>query len=177
MIFSLKEQYQKIPVEGRKFIIKALILFIVWKLLYNFVLIPINIPDAQLTYLVGKGSSLFLSLFYDNTGFEGMNFILVNGMRTAKITPSCNGLELIVLFLGFMLCLHTSKKRFLAYALIGIAGINILNILRCSGLAYMMLHHHPLTNFAHHYAFKIVVYAFVFYLWVLYAKKSRLYAS
>jgi exosortase/archaeosortase family protein len=176
MIGSIKEQYHKIPVEGRKFITRALFLFIAWKLLYNFILVPINIPDRQLTWLVGNGTSAFLSLFYDSTGFEEMNAIFINGVRTIKIMPFCNGLELIVLFLGFLLCLPATKKRFWAYALAGIAGINILNILRCSGLAYMKLNHHLLTNFAHHYAFNIAVYAFVFYLWVLYAKKSRLYA-
>lgn len=177
MISTLKAYYYKLPAEARKFIIKALIIFIAWKLLYNFILIPINIPDQQLTYIVGKGAAWFLSLFYGDAGFEGMNFILINGHRTAKITPSCNGLELIVLFIGFLLCLPTTKKRFFLFVIAGIAGIIVLNILRCAGLAYMMLNHHSLTDFAHHYAFKIAVYAFVFYMWVLYAKKSRLYAQ
>lgn len=174
MIGRLKQHYEKLPVEGRKFVTKAAILFIAWKLLYNFILIPIDIPDRQLTYVVGKGTERFLSLFYDNTAYEGLNFILINSRRVCKITPSCNGLELIVLFVGFLLCLPTTRKRFLLFTIAGITGIYILNIFRCAALSVMTLHHNSLKDFAHHYAFKIAVYAFVFLLWVLYSKRNKL---
>jgi exosortase/archaeosortase family protein len=176
MLQTIRSYYYRVPIEGRNFLLRALGLFIAWKLLYNFVLVPINIPDPQLTLITGKGAAWFLSLFYNNTTFEGVNFIVVNGVRVAKITPSCNGLELIIMFLGFMACLPTTRKRILSFALIGTAGIIALNVLRLSALSYMMMHHHSLTNFAHHYAFKIIVYAFVFYMWLLYSRKS-LYAQ
>jgi exosortase/archaeosortase family protein len=59
------------------------------------------------------------------------------------------------------------------YAVGGVAIIYVCNILRCTGLAIMWYHHSSLADFAHHYAFKLIIYAVAFLLWAMYSKKEH----
>ena len=125
-----------IPENIRPFIIRAAILIIVWELLYNFVLRPSGIPDDQLTRIVQVGAMKLLSFFYTNIG-EDENVIILNGSRAVSIAHQCNGLELIVLYLGFIFCLPTNAKRMILFGIIGVLVIYILNIIRTALLAAM----------------------------------------
>lgn len=167
---------QIVPAKARPFIIKALALVIGWNLLYHLLLSPLGIPDTQLTAAVQYGTAKILSVFYADVAQHGPS-IFINGVQSINIAPQCNGLELIVLYLGFILCIPSDIRKTILFALAGIAGIYILNILRCSLLGWMYYADYSIADFAHHYAFKMVVYAAVFYGWVLYTRKPKLVAS
>lgn len=161
-----------IPANVRPFLLRAAILIAVWELLYNFLLKPAGIPDDQLTRLVQVGAMKLLSWFYTDVGEDGSKIVL-NGKDAVSIARQCNGLELLVLYLGFILCLPTNTKRMLSFAIIGVLVIYILNVIRTALLAAMYDQDHSLTDFAHHYVFKIIIYAVVFLGWVLYMKKPE----
>lgn len=161
---------ESIPVNVRKFLLRAVILIVCWELLYNFLLKPAGVPDDQLTQLVQWGAVRVLSVFYSDVS-SYQNLIMINGEKVVSIARQCNGLELIVLYIGFMFCLPSSWKKMLAFGIVGTLVIYILNIFRTAGLAAMYAHQHSMTDFAHHYLFKIIIYAVVFAGWVLYMKK------
>lgn len=165
-----------IPENVRPFIIRAIILIIAWEMLYNFILKPIGIPDDQLTRVVQIGAMKLLAFFYTDIGEDG-NIIVLNGHRAVSIARQCNGLELIVLYLGFIFCLPSTFKKMFVYSIVGVFVIYILNIIRTALLAAMYDHSHSMTEFAHHYVFKIIIYAVVFAGWVLYMKKPKTDAS
>lgn len=161
-----------IPENVFKFLVRAAILVAVWELLYNFVLRPAGIPDDQLTRIVQLGGMKILSWFYTDVSEKG-SLIILNGREAVSIARQCNGLELIVLYLGFILCLPSSFKRMFAFSFVGILVIYVLNVIRTALLAAMYYQDHSLTDFAHHYVFKIIIYAVVFLGWVLYMKKDK----
>lgn len=161
---------EPVKVNIKPFIIRGLALVIGWNIVYHFLLMPAGIPDNQLTAAVQWGTSKMLSPFFADVTQSGAS-IFINGKQSINIAPQCNGLELIMLYIGFIICIPAGIRRMVVFTLTGIAVIYILNVLRCSLLAWMYYDHHSLANFAHHYAFKLVIYAAVFYGWVLYAKK------
>jgi exosortase/archaeosortase family protein len=136
------------------------------------VLQPSGIPDKALTQIVLSGTVEMLSLFYSSVQ-QIDNSVVVQGKPSINIEDACNGLELIALYLGYLLILPSNWKRMTAYIVLGIAGIYFLNIVRCSLLAYLFQHDVSTANFAHKYAFKLVVYAFVFWGWISYSKNSK----
>lgn len=164
---------QLLPAKAKPFVIKGLILVIGWNLLYHLLLSPLGIPDAQLTAAVQYGTAKILSVFYSDVQQHGAS-IFINGVQCINIAPQCNGLELIVLYIGFLLCIPSSVKKTLLFSSCGIAGIYILNVLRCSLLGWMYFENYSIADFAHHFAFKMVVYAAVFYGWVLYSRKPKM---
>lgn len=169
MSFNLKNV---LPQRAKPFVIRALVLFIGWKLLYHLLLERIGIPDEQLTAAVQIGTIKLLTPFFDTVTPIDTS-IIINGVKSVNIAPECNGLELIVLYIGFILCLPSNWKKMLAYILIGSAVIYLLNLVRTALLAVMYYQSHSMTEFAHHYAFKIVIYAVVFAGWLLYVRKEK----
>jgi len=172
---------KQIPKDVRLFLTKALILFIAWKLLYHLLLFPIRIPDKHLTHITAEGSVLLynnilgieLVQVKDMVSPEGAEFVGVYNadQKLVAIADSCNGLELIVLYIGFLCCFPILLKRFLPYAVLGIVSIIILNIFRCYGLTWMYLNDYYLADFFHKYIFKMAIYALIFLTWVKYSKR------
>ena len=167
---------ETIPKNVLRFLIRAAVLVIIWELLYNFVLRPAGIPDDQLTRAVQLGGMKVLSWFYNDVGEDG-SIVILNGKKAVSIARQCNGLELIVLYLGFILCLPSTFKRMISFSVVGLFVIYVLNVVRTALLAAMYDHNHSLTDFAHHYVFKIIIYAVVFLGWVLYTKKDKKHES
>lgn len=161
-----------LPPSAKPFIIRALILFIGWKLLYHLLLERIGIPDEQLTAAVQTGTIKLLQPFFNTVTAQGSS-ILIDNVRSVNIAPECNGLELIVLYIGFILCIPSNWKKMLGFVVVGTLVIYLLNLVRTALLAVMYYQSHSMTQFAHHYAFKIVIYAVVFAGWLLYVRKNK----
>lgn len=172
MLAKLKSRYLGLPLNARIFLKRGIVLLVGWLLLYNLILKPIDIPDRQFTFLAQYCTAKILSLFYNDVQLAAPH-IFIGGRDIVVITNPCNGLELFVLYIGFLLCIPASRKRFWAFAIGGTIVIFVINILRCMGLAIMSYNHSTLTDFAHHYAFKLIVYAVTFLGWMLYSKKEK----
>lgn len=173
MLIAARKIKELIPANVRPFLWRGLALVVGWNLLYHLLLAPLGVPDNQLTAAVQFGTAKLLTVFYPSIELKGPS-VFINGIQSINIAPQCNGLELMVLYVGFIICIPSNAKKMLLYSVAGIAVIYILNIIRCTLLGVMYYEQHALADFAHHYAFKMVVYAAVFYGWVLYARKPRL---
>jgi exosortase/archaeosortase family protein len=170
VISQAKKTYFDLPLNLRRFLVRAIVLFVAWELLYNLLLKPTGIPDAQLTHFVVVYTHKILAHFYANAVYTGAS-IYLNGKLSIIIAPACNALELLVLYVGFLMCIPTNAKRFWLFTIGGLALIVVLNVLRCVALAMLFYNEHPIADFAHHYLFKIFIYGVIFYLWILYSKK------
>lgn len=162
-----------VPVKVKRFIITGIILFVVWELAYNFLMLPLAIPDNILTIQTGKMSAWVLSFFYPNvdTRFTGyLSLIRIDGKNTLGIARHCNGLELMALYTGVLIALPGSAWKKMLFSISGIAAIFLINIARCCLLIWLHFENAQLYQFAHHYAFKLVVYFAAFYGWTLYLK-------
>lgn len=171
----------QIPKDVRVFLTKALALFIVWKLLYHLLLFPTRVPDEQLTKFTAEGSVILyhnlmgekLATVKDIVSPEGSPYVAVynSNQKLVAIADSCNGLELIVLYIGFLCCFPVNVKRLIVYILLGTIGIIALNIFRCYGLTWMYLNDYHLADFFHKYIFKMAIYGLIFLTWVKYSKR------
>lgn len=178
----LKERVKSIlPTDVKLFLTRAFIIFICWKLLYHLVLFPIRTPDRQLTNLTAMSSAFLYRSLLDEPSvifkeeYGEIDFpkaaLYINNKRAIGIADPCNALELFVLYIGFIFCLPTTIKRQVTFIIFGIIGIFIANSFRCLGLAWLNFHHYSIADFAHHYLFKMIIYAMIFYAWMIYSKK------
>jgi exosortase/archaeosortase family protein len=175
---QLSSLYAKIPGTVRSFLLRAVGIFIGWQLLYQFVLVPARIPDIQLTNLTAVATAKSLSLFWNNVSFEYVTavtqrtaVIFLDGKRLVGIADPCNGLDLFILYIGFLFCFPSSAKRRLIFLLAGIPAIFVANIIRCVIMSWLNIYHRDWVDISHHYIFTTVMYLFIFYVWMLYAKK------
>ncbi len=182
--------YQQIPKPVRYFLSMALAMAVAWKLIYLIFLLNTRILDGPLTNHVGVASAYLLnhiSGMHDFSAFNNVDTTIMEGQiqivqvckivhenkKVLHIADGCNGLELMVLYSGFILCFPSSKKRKLFYLLFGVTIIDCCNILRCSLLGIIKEFYHPYFYISHHFIFKAVVYTVIVMLWVYFTKKNQ----
>lgn len=184
--------WKQVPTPVRSFLLKAVIFFVAWKVLYLLVLQPGRVLDRPLTYMVSAGTVKTLNLVTGSHDFwtaPGMNpkkdgntvvgepeavmQIFLSKERVLSIADVCNGLEVMVLYAGLIFCLPAGFRRKTIYILSGMVCIEGLNVLRCAGLVEVYLHHPEYLDFSHHYLFTFLVYACIFWLWYLFSRELR----
>lgn len=171
------------------FIGKALLLFIAWKLLYLSYLQPKRILDDPLTSTVGVLTTGALNLFpgagiytvrkVPDTASADMGGTVTramqiyrNGEKTLKVADPCNGLELMVLYAGFIICFPGVLRRKAGFLLAGWVLILLLNILRCLLLVLIFVYYRKYLDFSHHFVFTFIVYMVIFWLWYRFTQKQ-----
>lgn len=177
------------------FFLKALGLFVAWKVLYLSVLLPHKVPDGFLTRTIGRSTAATLNVlpgasdkYYTEQALDTVLLdgkivsapatdIYRNGERTLRVADACNGLELMVLYTGFILCFPAMAARKWKFALGGIVLICLLNVIRCAGLVLIFVHYRRYLDFSHHFLFTFVIYALIFLLWFIFTKKPRVHGS
>lgn len=121
-IASIYNIWENVPVHVRAFLMRALIIFVLWKLIYHLLLFPIHFPDQQLTQLTAKSTGILYSFFIKDPlvvnreevkNGTGKSVIFIQGRRAIGIADGCNGLELYVLYIGFLFlsAIYCKKKR------------------------------------------------------------------
>ena len=185
-------KWNQLPKAVRLFLFKALSILVVWKILYLCVLAPARTLDAPLTYSVGALTAASLNLFtgskaYNSTsrihsfktgngyGEVDQQAISFHNKVIVGIEDACNGLELFVLYISFIWILPTATGRKVWYTILGVVAIYAINVLRCAMVTYMMIYYPAHADFAHHYVFAFVVYAFIIGLWLAYSNKISFY--
>ena len=181
---ALKKYWQEIPTSVRKFLITAIIVFTIWKVCYHLYLKPTRLIDIPLTVQTAKNTQQLLQAIYPNFNFtieqrlpkEKIDFFGVYIMKESKriigIFDPCNALEVFVIYIGLIICLPSNFKRMVLYIVLGIVGLYILNILRCTVLGILNVNRSIYVDFAHHYLFTMVVYIGIFLGWASYIKQS-----
>ena len=183
---TIEKEWRQIPVVVRQFLVRALLLLAFWFVGYTCFLKPNASLDNWLTKVTAQTTTGCLNKFYTK-GFtlspeanfeDGINasiaqFIYLHDKFALLITLGCNGFDVYATFIGFLICVPGAVYRKMQYITVGIVCIFILNVLRCYLLAWLNLNKPEWTDFAHHYAFTTIVYAFIFFLWVLFMKKTK----
>lgn len=187
---ELKQTLADFPPLVKTFLIRALVLFVIWKGLYLLFWAEPRTLDDPLTLLVGKQSALLLNGLTRSKDFsskpmialkrfEGeiqvsqVAFVSKGSKAIMNIADECNGLELFVLYIGFIIAMPASWKRKFIFGISGVLIIHAVNLLRCVGLGFLVMHWDQYFDVAHHYIFKIMVYSTIFVLWIVFSKKLQ----
>ena len=180
-----------IPLPIRLFLGKALLFFIVWEIIYGVFLYDSQLIDRLLTTHVGESSVIVLNNLTSMDGFiakpenwnstyageiieNQVSAIYHNNKKVLYIANACNGLSLMILYLGFIVCMPSKFWRKFLYIILGVIALDCINILRCVGLIYLREYLQAYFQFAHHYLFKVTVYTATFLIWMLYSRKIHL---
>jgi len=185
---EIKETYKSIPEPVKSFLKRTLLVFIMWKLVYHIFLYNDRVIDEPLTHLTSYSTSKVLSRIYPVNQFSVytdckpfsakdstvscIDIIKMDYRKAVGISDYCNGLELYILYIGFLFCIPASTGRAFLFGIIGISIIYVSNIIRCVAIAMMNIHQNRLTDIAHHYIFKMIMYSMIFLLWLFYAKRN-----
>jgi exosortase family protein XrtF len=156
------------------FIVKAVLLYIIWFISYDYIIAPAGTIDRWLNKMVGVQSSVALNLIgYDSDTVPGNNqtVVRINSRGMVGVGNPCNGLELFVLFGGFIACFPGNTKSKIWFVPVGVIIIHIVNVMRSTALALIQFHNPASLDFNHHYTFTVIVYAIIFGLWMFWVNR------
>ena len=97
--------------------------------------------------------------------------ILHEGRGIVSVYEGCNGLNVMVIFMGFVLAFGPMRKAMWWFIPLGILLIHLSNLLRI-GLLFLVTLYFPRTlYFAHKYLFTAFIFLIVFGLWIWWVRK------
>lgn len=105
-----------------------------------------------------------MKLFYEN------KFV-------ARVVEGCNALNVIILFIAFIIAFTGKWKPTVLYVLGGSLLIHILNVIRIAILAVALYAFPQQEDFLHGVFFPLFIYGVVFILWIIWVNKFSLYAE
>lgn len=162
-----------------KFFINGALLFCVWWVFYTFLRNTVFIHEiyeevtAILTRNLLIASKYFLGIF----GFETEVFgktIRITGTGGVYLDRGCLGRNLMGLFTGFIIAYPGIIKKKLWFIPMGLALITVINIVRISALAYVVVCCPEHVDINHHVIFKYTVYTLIFLMWYIWIKKINI---
>ncbi len=173
--------FKKLNREMKTFLVKLIIFIVSWEALYVFLLKPKRIPDSMLTEWLTVAVTGTINFFFRLTPsatwikdpIHDACLIQQNGRSILMIFDDCNGLDLFIIYLAFILLLPYPARRKIIFSIGGLLAIFAGNIIRCVALYWVYLHFRNMFDFNHHYLFTIIMYLIIFYGWVLFTKKTQ----
>lgn len=156
-----------------RFLLVAAAMYLVWFLGYEQWLAPDGRLDAALCSNIASSSVAVLQTlrFPAALAPHVPQLVLMNGQSSVIVGVPCNGLVLYALFAGFVLAFPGPWVRKVWFIPVGMLLIWLLNVLRVAALAINQHYSHQTVDFNHHYTFTFVVYACIFGLWMLWARR------
>ena len=101
--------------------------------------------------------------------------MLIDGHYVARVIEGCNSLNIIILFLSFIIAFPGSLKATLLFGAIGSILIYGTNILRIAFLTVMLYKYPDQQEILHNLVFPAIIYGITFLLWVLWVLKFSNY--
>lgn len=153
-----------------------------FSLLLAWVLATAYFPNAihEMHYAIIKPQADICASLLRLTGYEIDQDYMVNGCEARLVFAGygpicfgtgCSGLELFILFFGFIMLMRGRLLDKLWFIPAGFLLILVLNILRVYALSIIFYRWPQYLNFNHKYTFVIIVYGAIFGLWVLWIKR------
>lgn len=149
-----------------KFIAKALVIFILWYLLYELWLLPDGSLDRWLSLNI-IGTSAGIIEFFGYDVFTVNRIIGIGEYPGIEIVNGCNGIAAMGLFLGFIIAYPGDWKNKASFCLAGIGIIYLVNILRVITLTITQVKWPEFFDFTHDYSTTAIFYIVIFVLWMV----------
>ncbi len=96
---------------------------------------------------------------------EGANDVIIN------VFEGCNGINVSIVFVAFLVAYQGTAKRTVVFALIGLLIVHVFNLARIILLFQQARNHSPYFYYVHKYLFTAILYFVVVVLWWLWISK------
>lgn len=159
---------QNLDSEPVKFVLKVVVIYIVWYLVYDLWLLPDGTLDEWVaTNIVENAAGILTALGYDI--YTAGRLIGLGEAPGVLLVDGCTGISAIGLFIGFIIAYPGRWLPRICYIFIGIGVIYLVNIIRVTVLTVTQVQWPELFAFTHDYSTTAIFYLVIFALWMIWA--------
>ncbi len=157
--------------------------YLVGNLLYGFY-VEWHYPWVDpATRWVADQSAALIQLFFGNVismiqdTVNPTVLLIENGKSILRVYEGCNGLNVMIVFVAFIMAFDGVGKRGILFCLVGCVLIHIANLGRVTLLFVVAKNYQHYFYFIHKYLFTAILYVIVFVLWWIWVAKIKRSAS
>lgn len=153
-----------------------LVSYIVLSLVYGLWIESLgDTPDAMTREVSREVVDILRTIGYNATleqNPSGPTMFLFNGtQKVLNVFEGCNGLNVMIVFVSFVLAFGGVPKRMLLFIVMGFMVIHLANLARILWLFWLSAVDAKLFYYFHKYVFTAVIYVIVFGLWWLWVTR------
>jgi exosortase family protein XrtF len=158
------------------FLLKFIGLYIVLNTAYGLWIEHYDPLPDPLTKIVSHQTAKLVSLTEENVSIgEVANSrnvpIRQNETTIVSVFEGCNGLNVMIVFVAFIVAFTGTIKKSVIFGIAGIALIYMANLVRVGLLFFVAKYYPDNLYFFHKYLFTGLLYALVFFLWYVWVSK------
>ncbi|MGC3946155.1 MAG: exosortase family protein XrtF [Chryseolinea sp.] len=157
------------------FLGKFLGIFLVLSVIYGAYVTSFEPGPDSATSIVARHTSSALGVCGWNTSAidntrKPTTEIAYNSRNVLSIYEGCNGINVMIIFVAFLLAFGPVNKRLLWYIPLGILILHVCNLFRITALFWVSLNKPDFMYFLHKYLFTAALYVVTFALWVIWVR-------
>jgi exosortase family protein XrtF len=154
------------------FLLKFLALYVVGSIAYGvFVQAWYPVVDPVTAWVTQQTSALLSVGGWDTSVVEPTHKatanILYEGKAILSVFEGCNGLNVMIIYVAFLVAFGPYRKALLWFIPVGLVVIHLFNLGRIYLLFFVSIKMPQFMYFTHKYFFTAVLYIVVFVLWMI----------
>ena len=152
------------------FLAKFLAVYFLGNIIYGLYIESFGSVADPMTSWVSEQTAIFLRLVGTNSETLADDFapkvrLLLDGRSVVSIYEGCNGLNVMIIFVAFLVAYAGNLKRLLWFIPFGLLVIHLMNLSRIILLFFVAEYHKSYLYFTHKYLFTAVIYVGILILW------------
>lgn len=160
------------------FLVKFISLYLIGNLVYGlYITSYAPFPDPVTSWVTEQSSAILHIFGYDTeTSLQiGKPNVLVSldGKSIIAVFEGCNGLNVMIIFVSFVLAFGPINKKLAGFMLSGLVAIHIANLVRIIVLFFIALSFPDYLYFLHKYFFTAFLYVVVFAFWYFWVSRMQ----
>lgn len=157
------------------FLGKFLGIFLVSSILYGAYVTAFEPGPDPVTSVVAQHTSNALAICGWNTSVHDnvrkpTTEIDYQNKSILSIYEGCNGINVMIIFVAFLMAFGPVNKRLLWYIPLGLLILHLCNLFRISALFWVSMNKPDFMYFLHKYFFTAALYVVTFLLWVIWVR-------
>lgn len=158
------------------FLLKFVVLYLVGNLLYGLYITSFEPRPDPVTHLVSEQTGIILNVCgyavdvedRTNRPTTDLNYL---GKAQLSIYEGCNGINVMVIFVAFLLAFGPISRPLLWFIPLGLLIIHFANLCRILLLFFVAEYMPKAMYFTHKYFFTAILYVVIFALWFWWIKR------
>lgn len=161
------------------FVGKFLGLYLVGNILYGIYIESFDNRVDSLTYEVTEQTAGFLGWCGEDVTVQQSTqrptvSLLNSSQKVISVFEGCNGVNVMIVFVSFMIAFGGPGKALYLYTFLGLVLIHLVNIGRVSLLYYTAKEYRDYFYYLHKYFFTAILYGVVFMMWAFWIYKFNM---
>ena len=158
------------------FLVKFVGIYVVANLLYGAFVTAYSPGPDPITRITSQQTAIALgvcgwpSTTKDNEK-KPTTELIHEGRSVLAIYEGCNGVNIMIIFVAFLVAFGPIDKSMWLFALAGIVIIHLMNLARITLLFWVVLYLPDFVYFTHKYFFTAILFVLVFVLWIVWVRR------